>query len=310
MSKVKSDPIKPVKVTKDFVLAKCNYFVDVQLWPIHSEMDPERWLNNFKPEEMDHAVQLLYSFLYYSEKLSDEMFVAAFQGLSRELMSRSQSLLTLRVDWRTFVDSVIITYVTGEVPNVTDSGYTFARRARQLLSVPEERIMSPEKALLQLYNYGPQPVVFVDDFVGSGDQFIKTWERPVSIASSVTASFKKLASMRGSQFFYCPLICTQTGFDRLERECPNVQVSPAHILSNRYNAFASNSLIWPPELLPTASDFIYEASTRAGIHGISWRGYNDLGLAIAFQVGHSVPDATLPIIYWNENGWNPLVERA
>jgi hypothetical protein len=60
MSKVKSDPIKPVKVTKDFVLAKCNYFVDVQLWPIHSEMDPERWLSNFKPEEMDHAVQLLY----------------------------------------------------------------------------------------------------------------------------------------------------------------------------------------------------------------------------------------------------------
>jgi ribosome-binding factor A len=30
-SKVKSYAIKPVKVTKDFVLAKCNYFVDVQL---------------------------------------------------------------------------------------------------------------------------------------------------------------------------------------------------------------------------------------------------------------------------------------
>jgi cob(I)alamin adenosyltransferase len=40
-------------------------------------MDPERWLNNFKPEEMDHATQLLYSFLYYSERLSDEMFIAA-----------------------------------------------------------------------------------------------------------------------------------------------------------------------------------------------------------------------------------------
>jgi len=309
MSKIKSDPIKPIKVTKDFVLAKCNYFVDVQLWPIHSVIDPERWLSNFKVAEMDHAAQLLYSFLYYSEKLTDEMFIAAFQGLSREIIKRGHSLLNLRATWRTFVDSVIITYVTGEKPNVTDSGYTFARKARQLLGIPEDRIMSPDDAVLQLYNYGPQPVVFVDDFVGSGDQFLKTWKRPVPLSSSVAASFRKLASMRGSQFFYCPLLCTQVGYDRLERECPNVTVSPAHILSDRYNAFAADSLIWPPELLPTASDFIHEASIRAGVHSISWRGYNDLGLAVAL-FPNSVPDATLPIIYWNENGWHPLIQRA
>jgi hypothetical protein len=60
MSKVKNSPITPVKVTPEFALAKCNYFVDVQLWPIHSLIDPDMWLSNFKPEEMDHAVQLLY----------------------------------------------------------------------------------------------------------------------------------------------------------------------------------------------------------------------------------------------------------
>jgi hypothetical protein len=308
MSKIKNSSIAPVKVAKDFVLAKCNYFVDVQLWPIHSHIDPERWLSNFKPEEMNHAVQLLYAFMYYSEPLINEMFVAAFQGLSREIMSHSPSLLNVRAAWRTFVDSVMVTHVTGEIPNNTDSGYIFVRKARQLLGIPEERILNNQEVLLQLYNHGPQPVIFVDDFVGSGDQFITTWERQVSLPNSVTVSFKKLASRRGSQFFYCPTLCTQSGYERLERECPGVVVNPAHIISNRYSAFAADSLIWPPELLPTASDFIREASIRAGIHRISWRGYNDLGLAVAFL--HSVPDATLPIIYWNENGWNPLIQRA
>jgi hypothetical protein len=295
MSTEKNSPITPVKVTPEFAMAKCNYFVDVQLWPTHTLIDPDRWLTNFKPEEMDHAVQLLYSFMYYSEPLIDEMFVAAFQGLSREVMRRSPSLLNVRAAWRAFVDSVIITRVTGEIPSDTDSAYTFARKARQ-------------DVLLQLYNHGPRPVVFVDDFVGSGDQFITTWERPVPLPSSVTVSFKKLASRRGSQFYYCPTLCTQSGYERLERECPEVTLSPAHIISNRYSAFAPDSLIWPPELLPTASDFIQEASTRAGVHGISWRGYNDLGLAVAFL--RSVPDATLPIIYWNKNGWKPLIQRA
>jgi hypothetical protein len=100
--------------------------------------------------------------MYYSEALIDEMFVAAFQGLSGEIMRRSPSLLNVRAAWRAFVDSVIITRVTGEIPSDTDSGYNFARKARQLLGISEERILNPQEVLLQLYNHGPQPVVFVD----------------------------------------------------------------------------------------------------------------------------------------------------
>jgi hypothetical protein len=51
--------------------------VDVQLWPYRNDMDPRRWLANFEEEEMGHAVALLNSFLYFSEQLVDELFVAA-----------------------------------------------------------------------------------------------------------------------------------------------------------------------------------------------------------------------------------------
>lgn len=310
MNSASNAPIAPVRITKDFALAKCNYFVDVQLWPILSQLDPKGWLSNFTSREMDHAVHLLYSFVFYSEKLIDELFVAAFQGLSRERSMQGRVSQNVKTEWRNFINRAIITYVTGEVPNVTDSGYTFARKSRQLLGIPEEHIMSPDEAVKILYNNKrPPPVVFVDDFVGSGDQFVTTWERTVKLSKSVRTSFKKIAgAVRGSRFFYCPLLCTEFGYERLMLQCSPTRIAPAHVVSSRFSAFHPKSIIWPTDLRPTAKRFVENASKRAGITGISWKGYNDFGLAMAFH--HSVPDATLPIIYWEQNGWKPLIRRS
>ena len=57
------------------------------------------------------------------------------------------SFLTLQAKWRLFVDTVIITYVTGETPNPTDSGVSFARRARQSLRIDQAMIMEPDEAV-------------------------------------------------------------------------------------------------------------------------------------------------------------------
>lgn len=309
MSKAEKAKIRPVKVTKDFVLSKCNYFVDVQIWPIHSVMNPERWLSNFKKSEMDHAVHLLYSFMYYDEKLTNRMFVAAFEGLSRLLVRDDIALSGIRESWRSFVDNVFITHVTGETPSTTDSGLAFARKARQLLDIPEERVLSSEDALLLLSQPEPRSIVFVDDFVGSGRQFLHTWER--NFEKSGNLSFKKVASKSNHKFYYCPLLCTEFGLKKIKSKCSRVLVNPAHILSARYNALAPDSIIWPPELQPSASEFIWKASKRAGVKGVNWKGYDDLGLTLAFHSGgFTVPDATLPIIYWSDNGWKPLINKS
>jgi hypothetical protein len=39
-----------------------------------------------------------------------------------------------------------------------------------------------------------------------------------------------------------------------------------------------------------------------------WQGFHKLGLALAFQ--HCVPDATLPLFYWEHNEWHPLIRRT
>lgn len=61
MTKLEPRPITPAVVKKEFVLAKCKYFVDVHLWQIRNSIDPERWLSNFESSETDHAVHLLNS---------------------------------------------------------------------------------------------------------------------------------------------------------------------------------------------------------------------------------------------------------
>jgi hypothetical protein len=304
--------ITAAEVNRDFVLNKCSYFADVHIWPLRKNIDPELWLTNFLPEEMDHAIHLLNGFLYFPEEFIDEMFKSAFQALSAVVVSETDSFLTIQTAWREFVDRVIITNVTGEQPNISDSGISFTRRAKQVLNISEERTLSNEDTLKLLLSSGPRPVVFVDDFVGSGNQFIDTWERSVRISSSVQMSFKKLASVRGNRFFYSPLICTQYGSERIETHCPEVILKPAHLISKRYNVFAADSLIWPDHLQPTATEFIKTASKRAGIPTAGsledWQGFHRLGLALAFA--DSVPDATLPIFTTTTNNWKPLTRRA
>jgi hypothetical protein len=216
--------------------------------------------------------------------------------------------LRLQTIWRSFVDSLILTYVTGESPAVTDSGPAFARKARQLLDVSESQIMAPEQALKELATRAPRPVVFVDDFVGTGRQFSTTWHRQVFAGGNVTLSFDTVASTRrGITFFYCPLVCTEAGLRTLRQKVPRVTVIPAHVLSERYSALHPSSVLWPGSLRPSASNFLYRASLRAGIPESKWKGFGEHGLALAFA--HCVPDATMPIFYWDRNGWNPLIQR-
>jgi len=306
-------PITPAVVKKEFVLAKCRYFVGVRVWDLPENIDPSRWLSNFDNSEMDYAVHLLNSFLYFSDRLTNQMFEEAFHGLSNFVRRPGDSFLSIQADWRAFIKSVIITPVTGEIPNVTDSGFLFARKARQRLGLDESQILSPQDTLDLLLRRGPRPVVFVDDFVGSGNQFIDTWERRVELSNSTMMSFETYSSVRGSRFFYCPVFCTQNGYDRLRRECPKVVVNPAHILTSRHSALSSDSFIWPDHLKAGAVDFLERASARAGIPdngGLEddWRGFHKLGLTLAFE--HSVPDATMPIFYWESNDWKPLIRRT
>lgn len=257
---------------------------------------------------MDHAIHLLSAFMYFSNHLVKELFRGAFQTLSRLYVEPNAPYIQNEAAWQQFRRNLLITHVTGESENETDSGFIFSRLARQELGLSESTIVSPANALSTIAKSGPRPVIFVDDFVGSGDQFLTNWTKEFSLGNGEQLSFQRVSRLRGTRFFYCPILCTALGRRAIEASCKTVTLIPANYLSERYSALAPDSLVWPERLRPTAIEFLRAASARAGLPDGTWKGYNDLALAIAFE--HSVPDATLPIFYADQNGWHPLVKRA
>ncbi len=175
------------------------------------------------------------------------------------------------------------------------------RPARYLIS---PRRLLPPSVLAELLRT-PRPVVFVDDFVGSGSQCISTWHRQYPAFGGATRSFADLAKIIPVKFYYCPVLCTSIGLRNIRRFCPGLSTRPAHVIDNRYNVLSVKSAVWPTELRTKAREVLKRVSKRGvGIpdtNGRSvddWRGFRRLGLALAFH--NSVPDATMPIFYWNK----------
>lgn len=305
-----SDRLPAQQVSTDFIESKVQYLQDVHLWPERQALDPQEWLRNFRDVEQPYALNLLNVFLYFNEPLIDALFRAAVQGLSAELTAAATSLADAKARWRTFLARVRVTYVEGEQPRPTDSGIVFARKARQVLHIDEDQIVDPARALRALLDNPQCPVLFVDDFVGGGSQMSATWLRPYPIGTGQSSTFAA-AAQYGSYIVYTPLVATTHGLDVLALNCPGLKVRPAHSLDARYSLTAPDSVLWPDALRPSATAVLFEASKRAGIVEeckYGWKGFQELALALAFW--HSVPDATLPLLFWDRRGWAPLIRRT
>ncbi len=289
------------------VLDAINSLVDFQVLPGGYEFNASGWLRNFSAEERPVAVHLLNRFQFFSTKLTAELFRSAFASICGTLCARSNDT---KEKWGSFLDEILITFPTGEAPNPGDSGNQFARICRQQTSVPREKIVFPDQALRELAEGHDGPLVFVDDFIGTGNQFVETWTRRLVAGSVGPASFEEAFREAENPVYVAVCLATEDGIKFIEEHCPNVRVMAGNVLSRQYSLFDKESLLLPSELRKEGLEIIKTTSHKAGYVDTGgdqndWRGFEKQGLAIAFQ--HSVPDATLPLFYSETQGWVPLV---
>ncbi len=285
---------------------KAEFFSLINLWPNTADLDVAGWLSNFNSDEQLLAGHLLSSFAYLNKSITSALFVSAFHQLSTNphLTGPSGSR---RSNWEWFRQNVVVTHVEGETPSTTDSGHIFARLARTALGIPEANIVPPERALRMLTSGSGRPIVFVDDFLGSGRQFAATWDRFYSISSAHESTFKIECPHSPSNVYFIPLIAAADGVERVAKAAPQVTVCAAHVLDGRDSAVAADSQVWPADLRERGVEMVRVASLRAGIKLDDWQGFEGLGLCLSFE--HSTPDATLPIFY-HEDNWRPLIKRT
>lgn len=292
-----------------------KYFVKVRLWPRQTEFDPRGWMSNFNEEEQPFAARLLGGFTYFSRELVVSMFRAAFKNLSQVVLRDRSDYVSALNRWSEFVGSVIIVRVAGQVTSEADSGYIFSRLSRDVLGIEEERLMSPKAALEHVSKNSAANIVFVDDFAGTGEQFVTMWKEVHNFPAMMT-SFEALTLRGGAgnaKFYYIPLVCAERGRLNIVDNCPQVRLLPVHVLAPSYGALAADSIIWREDMAFDGPQFIERVSERAGLRDLDgeegcWRGYRRLGLTLAFE--HGVPDATLPIFTVSNSNWKPLIKSA
>lgn len=284
-------------------MRRSDYLRSIAVWPGTTQLDYQGWMSNFKGRDLELAGYLLESFIFISSNITKALFSSAFHHLSSYNYLRGPG----RHDenWRDFTQNVIITHVEGETPSTTDSGYLFARMAKKTLGISESQVVTPERALRMFNADEKRAIIFVDDFVGSGDQIIGTWQRQYSLSSSCESSFSE-SSHINSPIYFIPLFATKSGIEEVKKSCPGLLVAPAHVINKVESPIGLDSMCWPDDLRAEGVAFVERCSISAGIDPKKWRGYNDLGLAIAFD--HGTPDATLPIFTHESDSWRPLIK--
>jgi hypothetical protein len=262
-------------------------------------------LNNFDGADADVAAFLLDKFTFYNSKLTDCLFKASYYSLSDGMPKGPQA--PGRTDLVSALVDAVFTPVRGEHPNYSDSGFILCRKARQLLGVPESAIVDTADATYHADK--GRTVVFVDDFIGSGDQFIKTWTSTIG-----RASFAEIQARSRFVAVYITLVATEFGLQKVHLSAPAVAVCAAHVLGR--NSTLDGVIGGDAGLQSSVTAFLYKYAARlrprdehmAKTQEYLLYGYKKRKLLFAFE--HSVPDATLPI-FWSpgDNNWEPLIER-
>ena len=287
-------------VTEQFVLEKIDYFSDIQLWP--RTVQPKRWLDNFSDSERPYAAHLLNSFVHFNQEIINQLFVSAFQLLSCEVLPAEAPLDEAVQAWADFRNRVLITPVSGENPSPADSGYRYASKARDLLGIPPSQLATHEDALKAVVSDATRPIIFADDFVGSGQQILSHWKRQVAV-NGTGLSFSIAAKGGMARAYYCCALATDCGVGRIATAGLPLTVRAGNILPANASAVASDSLVWPKSECASGVAFLEAANARAGIT-TNATGFHKLGLTVGIE--GRVPDATLPIFLWDQNGWIPL----
>lgn len=291
------------------VLEACERLVDLHVWPRRA-VEYRGWLDNFDRNDRPLAVHMLSRFSYFSHELVDQLFLSAFHTLSNAIVPVVLSSPARREAWQRFVETVVVVPVMGERPNPSDSGWGFARKARQLLGIDEKRLMQPADALTRIADGSRDPVMFVDDFVGSGEQFLTTWRRNHHLHGAYV-SFASLSGQFGAS--YCNVFATAYGRWRLRLEAPSVALASGNVIPSDHSFATLHSAMWPKGSVIEGARLARRIGRNLGFirtdGGESdWRGFHRLGLGIAMQ--DSTPDANLPLFFSDSGGWTPLVRRA
>ena len=147
-----------------------------------------------------------------------------------------------------------------------------------------------------------EAIVFIDDLLGTGTQFVTEFAVPHHLMALGTRT----------HLIYAPVVAHDDGIQYIRNNVPNVFVTSAETLGASHAIFGSKGRTFGDGVnSPLSAWKLYSDILSSGgivLDASERRGFGELELAFFFE--HAAPDNSLPIFWWNRSAnWKPLVYR-
>ena len=289
------------------IIDRCYDLIDTAVWQGIDKARLNAWLANFSDsmEERYFACVVLDALIYRSHDQTLSLLVQLFQRVLPDLHRKAWPGVTGINDWIVALQNPNVDCGTRLVPVIRDddpptkSGPLVARLLKRHLRLREDWMIWPWQVSDAL-KQGVSMFVFIDDFLGTGWQFRGFLDR-----------MRLNEHLKQARFLYAPLVAHTKGLAALSKEAPEIKCSAVEILEEHHGLFSKDGYFFRDGVNSpkSAREFYLQLLHRHGLTRLGKKafGYGRLGVACAFE--HAAPNASLPLLWLDANGWTPLFDR-
>jgi len=148
-------------------------------------------------------------------------------------------------------------------------------------------------------------IIFIDDIIGSGDQFKEFFEN--NMMQDTGTKYEILPQFKQANIIYFVVIATEQGINYIIQKIPlkKENIKYGSLLPKFFDPtnpiWKKTTPITREECLKVCEDYGKKLVPGDPL------GFLDSQLLVAFQ--DHTPDNTLPIMWWNNSNWKPLLKR-
>tara|TARA_R110001583_G_scaffold170237_1_gene323638 strand:+ start:8102 stop:9025 length:924 start_codon:yes stop_codon:yes gene_type:complete len=212
------------------VLSKTRLLINQGIWDDIDELSLNRWLTNFKtPESKYLSACMLDALSYRSKKMCHSMMrkiiMDVVPNYCREEKINNFDSIKDWLDNLTVADPLVRFVPVSISDGRVKSSAVVAREFIQANDIQQRLVQQPENIQRAIDN-GTKLIVFLDDFAGSGFQFLKFVEQ------------QNLLQFKGKvKFIYVPLAGHIDSIERIHKTCDFIKIIPIEVLSKYQNFF-------------------------------------------------------------------------
>ena len=292
-------------VYTETVFSRSRDYISYDIWSGLEMHRLDQWLANFKTDEERYlAAKILDSLIYRSDRqtiaLMKHLFQVSLPDYSRKHnLPRSLGNLYWSMKDRYVDPSVRVAPVLPDLAGPTKSGPTYTRDLKRHLRFSESWIVFGTEAIQYLDQL--DALIFIDDFLGTGQQFSEFLE-----SSGLSLDLAR------ANVIYAPLTGHYRAIEKLQTDFPGLHVIPVEVLDEKHSFFSEQAGNFDDGVnnAKLALDHYHMLLADRGIdvQGKSRQGYGGLEIVYAFE--NAVPDNSLPILWWHQSeNWKPLFDR-